>query len=292
MNRDAWLIFLGLVAAGGAAWLGYSGWQQRAELAAMRSQLDATRSVSTAQVARLAEAWSEVTSARERAAELAAAVVEASTASRKLEEEMRAAVRSRDVVISELQGKLTLDILDRILFDSGEAALKPEGMQVLDQIAGVLAHYTNRHVQVIGHTDNLPIRVRYPSNWELSAARAIAAVRYLTEKAKVDPRLLSAVGSGEFQPIADNATAEGRARNRRIALVVLPETFAGGDTRMPPLATPVVTGIPAAADESATHGRETEPGVGVPIPLPELPGNEGAREETVTPVPDTRLPPE
>ncbi|MCC6231798.1 MAG: hypothetical protein IT580_04100, partial [Verrucomicrobiales bacterium] len=158
MNRDAWLIFVGLVVAGAAGWLGYEGWQRRLELVAARSALEDTRNASTAQVARLAEAWAEVKSARERADELATAMVEASAAGKRLESEMRAAVQSRDVVISELQGKLTLSILDRILFDSGEATLKAEGTQVLDQIAAVLTNYTNRHVQVIGHTDNLPIR--------------------------------------------------------------------------------------------------------------------------------------
>lgn len=291
MNRDAWWIFVALALTGAATWFGVTGWQSRTGWASARADLEATRAASTAQVARLAEAWAEVQSARDRAAELATAVVEASAAGKKLEQEMRAAVQSRDVVISELQGKLTLSILDRILFDSGEATLKPEGMQVLDQIARVLTHYTNRHVQVIGHTDNLPIRIRYASNWELSAARAIAAVRYLTEKAGVDPRLLSAVGSGEFQPIADNATAEGRARNRRIALVVLPETFAGGDTK--PVPAPVVgqEGGPSVPAEGSNDPAQASPAIPLPAP-PSAAGRDVSAEDTVAPVPQTQVPPE
>ena len=98
---------------------------------------------------------------------------------------------------------------------------------------------------MIGHTDNVPIRAsargRFPSNWELSTARATAAVRFLGEKAGVDPRRLGAVGYGEFHPIADNATPDGRAKNRRIALVVLSEELVGADTLDPkvPTSTPI-----------------------------------------------------
>lgn len=158
----------------------------------------------------------------------------ATQAQKNLEQEMRHALQSKDVTISELQGKLTVDILDRILFDSGEAELKPEGMQVLDQVAKVLAQFPNRQIHVIGHTDNVPIRAsarnRYASNWELSTSRATAAVRHLCEKAGVDPQRVGAVGYGEFHPIADNGTAEGRAKNRRIAVVVLSEELAGSDS--------------------------------------------------------------
>jgi len=100
---------------------------------------------------------------------------------------------------------------------------------VLRKIAAVLAAHPELKIQVIGHTDNVPIRTRFPSNWELSTARALAAVHFLTEKAGVDPRRVGAAGYGEYRPIADNATAEGRARNRRIAITVLPDELAGAD---------------------------------------------------------------
>jgi chemotaxis protein MotB len=146
---------------------------------------------------------------------------------------MRAALESKDVTISQLQGKLTVNILDRVLFDSGEAELKSGGEEVLRKVAAVLAQHPNVKLHVIGHTDNVPIRAgarnRFASNWELSTARATAAVRFLSEKAGVDPRRLGAVGYGEFRPVADNATAEGRARNRRIAITILSEELAGAD---------------------------------------------------------------
>jgi len=149
-----------------------------------------------------------------------------------LENEMRDALESKDVTISRLQGKLTVNILDRVLFDSGEADLKPDGATVLRKVAALLQQHTNLQVHVVGHTDNVPIRPgrnRFASNWELSTARATAAVRFLTEKAGIDPRRLGAVGYGEFRPIADNATPEGRAQNRRIAVTILSEEMAGAD---------------------------------------------------------------
>jgi chemotaxis protein MotB len=159
-----------------------------------------------------------------------------------LEEEMRSGLESRDVTISNLQGKLTVNIIDRVMFDSGEAILKPDGESVLRKIAAVLAAHPELKIQVIGHTDNVPIRTRFPSNWELSTARALAAVHFLTEKAGVDPRRVGAAGYGEYRPIADNATAEGRARNRRIAITVLPDELAGAD------AAPAAARPDAAAD--------------------------------------------
>jgi chemotaxis protein MotB len=150
-----------------------------------------------------------------------------------LEDEMRAALESKDVTISRLQGKLTVNILDRVLFDSGEAELKPDGEAVLRKVAAILTQHPELKIHVIGHTDNVPIRAsarnRFASNWELSTARATAAVRFLSERAGVDPRRLGAVGYGEFRPVADNSTAEGRARNRRIAITILSEELAGAD---------------------------------------------------------------
>ncbi len=146
-----------------------------------------------------------------------------------LEEEMRSDLESKDVAISNLKGKLTVNILDRVMFDSGESVLKPDGESVLRKIASILAGHPELKIQVIGHTDNVPIRNRFASNWELSTARALAAVHFLTEKAAVDPRRVGAAGYGEYRPIADNSTAEGRARNRRIAITILPDELAAAD---------------------------------------------------------------
>ena len=176
-----------------------------------------------------------------------------------LENEMRADLESKDVTISNLQGKLTVNILDRVMFDSGEAILKPSGESVMRKVAAILAGHPQLKIHVIGHTDNVPIRPearnRFASNWELSTARALAAVHFLTEKAGVDPRRVGAVGYGEYRPLADNATAEGRARNRRIAITILPDELAGADT------------VPAAKPDAPTNS----PPQPAPIEPPEPP---------------------
>ncbi len=140
---------------------------------------------------------------------------------KKLEDEMRSDLESKDVTISKLQGKLTVNILDRVMFDSGDAVVKTDGENVLRKIAAILAEHPDLKIHVIGHTDNVPIRTRFASNWELSTARALAAVHFLTEKAGVAPSRVGAIGYGEFRPIADNSTPEGRAKNRRIAVTIL-----------------------------------------------------------------------
>ncbi|MBT3352084.1 MAG: OmpA family protein [Nitrospinaceae bacterium] len=118
---------------------------------------------------------------------------------------------------------LQIQIVDKLLFDMGSAELRDAGLEALDRIASALKNQRNRNIRVEGHTDNLPIRGglarRYPSNWELSAARAIAVVRRL-EAQGIAPARLSATGYAFHHPVADNATAEGRARNRRIEILM------------------------------------------------------------------------
>jgi chemotaxis protein MotB len=139
--------------------------------------------------------------------------------------EMKDEIEQGQIVITELKGKLTVDVVDKVLFDSGQAEIKPEGLAVLKKVVDILIPVTDKIIRVEGHTDNVPIKgglaKRYPTNWELSAARAITVTRYL-ENEGLDPALLSAAAFGEYQPVADNATAEGRAKNRRIAIVLLP----------------------------------------------------------------------
>ncbi|MBU1185120.1 MAG: OmpA family protein [Proteobacteria bacterium] len=154
---------------------------------------------------------------------------EVQTVSRTYEDllnEMTEEVEQGQITITELKGKLTVDVLDKILFDSGRAEVKPEGLEVLKRVVEILKTVTDKIIRVEGHTDNVPIggilAKRYPTNWELSAARAINITRYL-EKEGLDPALLSAAAFGEYQPVADNETPEGRAKNRRIAIILLPK---------------------------------------------------------------------
>lgn len=119
-----------------------------------------------------------------------------------------------------------MGLVDKILFDSGEAAISKRGEEVLARVGAVLAAIDDKQIQVSGHTDRTPISDKltgqFPTNWELSTARAINVVRFLSEKASVPPQRLVASGYGEYHPIANNKTAAGRARNRRIEILLTP----------------------------------------------------------------------
>ncbi|MGK2944733.1 MAG: OmpA family protein [Desulfuromonadales bacterium] len=138
----------------------------------------------------------------------------------KLEEE----IQRGEIKISDLKGKLTVNVVDKILFDSGKAVLKPAGIRVLQQIGDILKSTADKDIQVEGHTDNVPIRgtltEKYPTNWELSTARATTVLHFLQGEVGIPGERLSAVGYGEYRPIATNSTPEDRAQNRRIQIVL------------------------------------------------------------------------
>jgi len=227
--------------------------RERLEKEMLRAKLDQVAIEAQTTRAKSAERLEVITKLRAQVGELEQEKEMAVKMAHGLEEQMRAELESKDVTISKLQGKLTVNILDRILFDSGEAVLKTDGETVLNKIAAILAQHPELKIHVIGHTDNVPIRPsarsRFASNWELSTARALAAVRFLTEHAGVNPQRLGAVGYGEFRPIADNATAEGRARNRRIAITILADELAGADT-VPAVKSPISTNAPPSVEEA------------------------------------------
>ena len=119
-------------------------------------------------------------------------------------------------------GRIVINLPNNVLFNSGSAKLNAEGQQALTQIGDVLKQFSDRRFQIEGHSDNVPIKsARFPSNWELSTARALAVVHLLTEMG-VTPENVSAAGFGEFRPRADNETEEGKRLNRRIEIVMLP----------------------------------------------------------------------
>jgi chemotaxis protein MotB len=223
-------VFLGLWNAGNA--------RHQRELEALQATADGMKSDLAKTVAQNQTNQDLIATLTNQVAELEKQKESVTHASKTLEDEMRSQLESRDVTISKLQGKLTVNILDRVMFDSGEAVLKPDGEAVMQKIAAILKEHPNLMIHVIGHTDNVPIHpnahTRFVSNWELSTARALAAVHFLTERSGVDPHHVGAVGYGEFRPVADNSTPEGRAKNRRIAITILP------DELIPPETAPVI----------------------------------------------------
>lgn len=141
-------------------------------------------------------------------------------------EKMKNEIAKGDITISELKGKLTVKMADSILFDSGKAEVKPEGVSVLRKVVDILKSVKDKSIRIEGHTDNVRIdgsqAKKYPSNWELSAARAVNVTRLLQQQG-INPSILSAVAYGEYHPVASNDTDEGKARNRRIELILVPK---------------------------------------------------------------------
>jgi chemotaxis protein MotB len=128
-----------------------------------------------------------------------------------------------DLSVSLRDGRMVLTLPTDVLFDSGQVDIKPRGRAGLAQIAVVLRSLQSRQLQVAGHTDNVPISTaRFPSNWELSTARGVEVVRFLLRQG-VAPEQLSAAGYGEHDPVATNESPDGRTRNRRIEITLMPQ---------------------------------------------------------------------
>jgi chemotaxis protein MotB len=137
---------------------------------------------------------------------------------------MKSEIAQGQVTISELKGKLTVNMEAAILFDSGRADIKTDGLVILMKMVDTLKGVKDKAIRIEGHTDNVTISGAlartFPTNWELSAARAINVARYLQQQG-LDPAVLSAAAFSEYKPVADNATKEGRAKNRRIEITLV-----------------------------------------------------------------------
>jgi len=129
---------------------------------------------------------------------------------------------------------LAVDLAEQIFFDSGRATLKKEGKEVLKKVGDALKGYENKIIRVVGHTDNVPVakslQATFPSNWDLSVARAANVVRYLQEVG-IPPERMIPSGRGEYEPVAPNDTPEGRQKNRRIEIMLIDKSLAGEMTR-------------------------------------------------------------
>ncbi|MGD8962419.1 MAG: OmpA family protein [Desulfobacterales bacterium] len=143
-----------------------------------------------------------------------------------IESNLKAQIANKDVRIQEIEGKLMVTFVDKILFDSGSVKIKPEGQEVILRLAESFRDNQDQMIVVQGHTDDVKIGGallnRFPTNWELSAARATAVVRLLQDKGEIDPTRLTASGFSYYKPVASNETEEGRKENRRIEIMLMP----------------------------------------------------------------------
>ncbi len=194
--------------------------RENAAMAADNTRFASEKTQLASENARLARDIADTQKAREEK------VREVSSTYDQLLEKMKGEIAKGQVTISELKGKLTVNMVEAILFDSGKAEVKREGLVVLGKVVEILKTVNDKAIRIEGHTDNVEITrslaQRYPTNWELSAARAINVARYLQQQA-IAPDSLSAAAFGQFKPVADNATVEGRAKNRRIEIVLVPK---------------------------------------------------------------------
>jgi chemotaxis protein MotB len=146
---------------------------------------------------------------------------------REIEDNLKEQIEEGDIKIKQFEGKLEVTFANKILFSSGSVKIKAKGKELLSTLADSLREVKGKNIVVEGHTDDVKIgkslRSKFPSNWELSTARAAAVVRYMQDNAGIEPQRLTASGFSHFQPVATNKTAEGRSQNRRIDIVLLPQ---------------------------------------------------------------------
>lgn len=125
------------------------------------------------------------------------------------------------VQVEQKRKGLVISLTGEILYQLGRAEIRDQGKEILTRISNILTEIPN-DIMIEGHTDDLPIRTNeFPSNWELSTARAVNVIKFLIEEKNFNPARLSAAGYSEYRPVADNSTAAGRAENRRVEIVVL-----------------------------------------------------------------------
>ncbi len=182
-----------------------------AELEALKPQFEQ-------QKAALDKAGKDLEEAKARLSELDAA-------QKQMEESLKSELDQKTIKLEKMNDQLTVTFVDKILFDSGSAVIKPAGLEALKKVAASLKDLSNHQIHVEGHTDDQKIgsatAKKFPTNWELSSARSTAVVKLLQECGVPADRLY-VVGGSMFHPVADNATEVGRSENRRVEIVLSP----------------------------------------------------------------------
>jgi len=165
-------------------------------------------------------------SLKEELAEKEEIISELDETRKEIEASLKDQIAQKDIQIEEIEGKLQVTFVNKILFASGSVKIKAKGQEVLQKLAESFRDNQNHNIVVEGHTDDVQIgkalQNRLKTNWELSTARASAVVRFLYEKGKIEPERLTASGFSYFQQVASNLTEEGRNQNRRIEIILVP----------------------------------------------------------------------
>ncbi|WP_029460017.1 OmpA family protein [Solidesulfovibrio alcoholivorans] len=227
--------------------------------------------------------------AEARAVELERKAGELQTAYDALVADLRGEVDSRDIRVRQFREKLEINFVDKVLFASGSAEITPRGRAILLKVAGVLNRVKDKSIYVVGHTDANPIHsALYPSNWELSTARSSSVIRFLSEQGGLTPERFTAMGRAFYQPVASNATPEGRQENRRVDVIIADvpllssetgsESVRGTATGKEPAAQ-----SPAPGQEPLRESAPPPPPPGPNEPLAPTPSPSSQEEATTTP---------
>jgi chemotaxis protein MotB len=169
---------------------------------------------------------SELSATKEELEELRKQRAEVDEQFADLTAKLQSMIDAGDLEVYMRRGLIMIGLPSQVLFPSGKAELSERGQKALGKIAAVIAEMPDRRLQVAGHTDNEPIgeklKLEWQDNWELSTARALTVTRFLIGKG-MKPENLAAAGHGEFDPVSDNKSANGRRKNRRIELILVPD---------------------------------------------------------------------
>jgi len=202
----------------------------RKEMEAKANDLEQRLQAEKATVTRLQQGGEALAAEKERLekerAAKAAEVERLTKTQQELSKSLQAEIERGDITIKQVRDRLTINMVEKVLFNSGQALVKPAGLQVLTQVSDVLKNVTDKQIRIEGHTDNVPIGVKirdkFPTNWELSTARATNVVRFFIDRSGVNREGLEAVGFADTRPVASNDTEEGRTENRRIEILLYP----------------------------------------------------------------------
>ncbi len=199
--------------------------KENAELESSLAQSDSERRALRKRADELSELNKELSRSTEKLAAAKEALEKKSSEYESLARSLKEEIKTGKIELSELKGRMVVKMKDKILFSSGSTRLNKEGQEALEKVAQALKDVQGKLIRVEGHTDNVPVpadaKTEFDSNWELSTTRALVVVKLLQEQG-VPPTMLSALGYGEYQPIASNQTVEGRSLNRRIEIVLAP----------------------------------------------------------------------
>ncbi|MDD1748513.1 MAG: OmpA family protein, partial [Methanothrix sp.] len=198
--------------------------QQKASLEQQKADLDKA----------IAEQTKQVEAAEKEKASLMQANQQSKQQYQELLQGLSKEVEKGQLQVRQYKNMLAVDLAEQIFFDSGRATLKPGGKEVLKKVGETLKGYDNKIIRVVGHTDNVPVakslQATFPTNWELSVARATNVVRYLQEVG-IPPERMIPAGRGEYEPVAENTTPEGRQKNRRIEIMLIDKNLVSEMTR-------------------------------------------------------------